>query len=433
MHDVIRHLLLDVFNQDFSKIRDAGEFHRVFFAKKLALSDLKKISAAVRGSQISLDGEAIPAAIMIPGRSPGLSPFAVVAQLHGNEPAGNAGIALAMALSQMGQLTRDVIGVIGNPLAAGQYFEAWSAHPNARQETRDAYRCGLDEQGNLLPDMNRIPVDFMERDPAIPNIKRAQELYLLGQHISGVADIHSARGHMVCITDYKYEKHLKHCPIRDVLTGLADAISAHASAAVTVRTLKTTLATLPNIESQTGIEAGSHEEESAPFVAASFTLSLLHTLGLTKMPPFYDKEDGVFNRYAVRPRITYADLIIEGKLQADDLVYMAKELPPLTSPPPAGGINKNSPPASGGTTGGNIVEYQYEEMEAVKKGQVVAVAKPSGALFRAPYDFSGIFWSKSGALYDKDPSVGPWPVKADKLASTKFCFPCDVSRWEINS
>lgn len=408
MQDTIRHLLLDVFNQDFSKIRDAGEFHYAFFKKKLALADLKKISAAVRNSQISLDGQAIPAAIMIPGRAPGLSPFAIVAQLHGNEPAGNAGIALAMALSQAGTLERDVIGVIGNPLAAGQYFEAWAQNPGARQETRDCYRCGLDKNGNLLPDMNRIPVDFMERDPAVPNIKRAQELYALGRNICGIADIHSARGHMVCITDYKYEKHLKHCPIRDVLVGLADAISAHASAAVTVRTLKTTLATLPNIESQTGIEAGSHEEENAPHVAASFTLSLLHTLGLTKISPLFDKENGVFNCYTVKPRITYADLAMEGKLQPDDRVYMAKE------------------------SGGKIAEHQYEEMEAIKKGQVVAVARPSGTLFRSPDDFSGIFWSKAQALYDKDPTVGPWPVNADTLAATKFCFPCRVSKKTID-
>lgn len=406
MQDTIRHLLLDIFNQDFAT---PGEFHRRFFERTLSLADLKKVSAAVRNSRISLDGETIPAAVMIPGRSPGLSPFCIVAQLHGNEPAGNAGILLAMALSQAGQLERDVIGVIGNPLAAGQYFAAWEKHPGARQETRDCYRCGLDKNGNLLPDGNRIPVDFLERDPAEPHIKRAQELYLIGRHISGVADIHSARGHMVCVTDYKYEKHLKHCPIRDVLVGLADAISAHASAAVTVRTLKTTLAALPNIESQTGIEAGSHEEESAPHVAASFTLSLLHTLGFTKMPPLFDKEDGMFNRYEVKPRLTYADLVMEGKLQPDDKISMAKE------------------------TGGKIADYQYEEMEAVRKGQIVAVARPSGAIFRAPYDFSGIFWSKPQALYDKDPTVGPWPVAADKLSAVKFCFPCEVSPWKISA
>lgn len=406
MQDTIRHLLLEIFNQDFAK---SGEFRKRFFDKTLTLADLKKVSATVRKSRILLDGEAIPAAILIPGKSPGLKPFCIVAQLHGNEPSGNAGILLAMALSQAGALERDVIGVIGNPLAAGQYFEAWEKNPAARQETRDCYRAGLDDKGNLLPDGNRIPVDFMDRDPSQPNIKRAQELYLVGQHICGIADIHSARGHMVCITDYKHEKDLKHCPIRDVLTGLADAISAHASAAVKVRTLKTTLAALPNIESQTGIEAGSHEAPDAPAIAASFTLSLLHTLGFTNMPPLFDKENGLFNNYAVRPRITYADLVAEGNLQPEDKVYMAKEL------------------------GGAISEYQYEEMEAVKKGQVVAVAKPSGAIFRAPYDFSGIFWSKSGALYDKDPAVGPWPVAADKLREIKFCFPCDVSPWKLSS
>ena len=75
--------------------------------------------------------------------------------------------------------------------------------------------------------------------------------------------------------------------------------------------------------------------------------------------------------------------------------------------------------------------YQYDEMEAIKKGDVVAVAVPSGAVFSAPDDFSGIFFSKSATLYDKDPAVGPWPVAAEKLASIKFCYPCDVSEMRI--
>ncbi len=405
MQDTIRHLLLDIFNQDFAK---PGEFHRRFFDKTLTLADLRKISAAIGKSQISQGGETIPAAIMIPGNTPGKSPFAIVAQLHGNEPAGLAGIVMAMALSQAGALSRDVIGVIGNPLAASQYFEAWSHAPQARQETRDCYRCGLDKNGHLLPDMNRIPVDFMDRDPSAPNIRRAQELYLLGQNICGIADLHTARGNMVCITDYKHETHLKHSPIRAVLTGLADAISAHASAAVAVRTLKTTLSALPNIESQTGIEAGTHEAPDAPYIAASFILSLLHTLGYTKIPPLYDKENGIFQNYAVKPKISYADLMVEGTLQPHDKIYMAKAVD------------------------GKIIDHQYEEMEPIRKGQIVAAARPSGALLKAPFDFSGIFLSKSAALYDKDPAVGPWPVAADKLATTKFCYPCNVSEWKIS-
>ena len=62
----------------------------------------------------------IPAACALEARS---APFAILAQIHGNEPAGLAGILLAMALAEAGKLERDVIGVIGNPLAAEQYFE----------------------------------------------------------------------------------------------------------------------------------------------------------------------------------------------------------------------------------------------------------------------------------------------------------------------
>ncbi len=102
--------------------------------------------------------------------------------------------------------------------------------------------------------MNRIPVDFMQRNPAVPHIARAQELFALGHYVSGIVDIHSARGNMVCITDHKHDCDLKDSPIRNILTELAEAISANASASVTVQTLKTILGPLSNIKTQTGIE-----------------------------------------------------------------------------------------------------------------------------------------------------------------------------------
>src|SRR5690606_2334955 len=130
---------------------------------------------------------------------------------------------------------------------------------------------------------------------------------------------------MVCITDHKRDEDLRYCPIRNVLTELAEAISAHASASVTVQTFKTILAPLPHIESQTGIEAGRHEDPNAPHIAASFILSLLNTVGLTSVTPLVQKEDGIFNRYSVRPRITWGDLHQEGSLAPDDHIHMAKE------------------------------------------------------------------------------------------------------------
>ena len=249
--------------------------------------------------------------------------------------------------------------------------------------------------GNLLPDMNRIPVDFQSRPPSNHHINRAQELFALGQHISGILDIHSARGNMVCITDHKRDADLKDSPIRAVLIGLADAISANASAKVTVKTLKTILMPLPNIESQTGIEAGRHESPDAPRNAAvSFTLSLLQaTLGLTPVKPLYKNETGSFERYTVQPRLTYADLAHD-KPRTDDRVFMAKACTTIEDIPRNSSrvILRKKDSSYGLQTALEFLVnpagelqfavYQYDEMEAIKKNQVVAVAVPSGAAFR---------------------------------------------------
>ena len=37
----------------------------------------------------------------------------------------------------------------------------------------------------------------------------------------------------------------------------------------------------------------------------------------------------------------------------------------------------------------------------------------------------------SAALYNKDPAVGPWPVAAAQLATTKFCYPCKVKKEKL--
>ena len=432
-------LLTELFNYDFSLGTDTADLRTHFFSKTLSVSDLHKICSTVCAQQVTLGGHTIPAAMLIPGKEHD-APFAILAQLHGNEPAGLAGITLAMALAEMGQLEQDIVVAIGNPLAANQYFEHRLAHPHARQETRDAYRCGLSEDGILLPDMNRIPVDFRTRDAKDHHTKRAQELFAMGENICGIADIHSARGNMLCVTDYKHESELKGSPIRAVLTGLAEAISANASATVTVQTLKTILMPLPNIKYQVGIEAGRHEALDAPFNAATFTLSLLHTLGMTHVKPIFTEENNLFDGYAVQPRITYADLDYGNSLRADDHVYMATECHALSSVPARSDsvIVKHS---DGTYAIQSVVDFtdkpagtmefaifQYDEMEAIAKDHVVAVAIPSGTTFKTKSAFSGIFLSKSGALYDKDPSVGPWPVAAANIGNVKFCYPCNVSK-----
>ncbi len=429
-------LLRDIFNHDFACISSEAEFSRVFFAKTLTQSDMRKTSAYVCAQHVTLEGTAIPAAMRIRGKAHG-APLVILAQLHGNEPAGLAGILLAMALAEAGLLERDIIAAIGNPLAATQYFESLAAHPHTRQETRDAFRCGLSDSGTLLPDMNRIPVDFLTREASDHHTIRARELHALGLNAQGILDIHSARGNMLCITDHKHDAELKDSPIRALLTGLADAIAAHASATVSVQTLKTILHPLPNIKYQVGIEAGRHEAPDAPYNAASFTLSFLHTIGWSEIPPLYKGENGIFEGYAVQPRITYADLDYGDTLRPDDKVYMATPCQSVASVPDRsdtvivkheGHYQLQSLAEFTAKPAGTMeyAIYQYDEMEAIAAGHTVAVAIPSGTEFRTKTAFSGIFLSKSGALYDKDPAVGPWPVGADKISNIKFCYPCIV-------
>ena len=442
----IRHLLQNIFNCDFSALKAPDAVKKHFFDKKLTLSDLAKVSQFLQDKQTTLGGMAIPACFLIKGNS-SHTPFAIMTQLHGNEPAGLAGVLLAMALSEAKLLERDVVAVLGNPLAARQYFEAYAQNPRARQETRDAYRCGLADDGGLLPDMNRIPVDFMERTADTHHIKRAQELYTMGLNICGILDIHTARGNMVCITDHKYDKDLLHSSIRAVLLDLADAIAANASASGNkLVTFKTIVSPLSNIEHQVGIEAGRHESEDAPHIAAAYTLSLLYQIGYTKVTPLENvKDDGIFDGYHVKPRITYADLKGIEAVQPDDIVYMAKACANAEAIPPSASQVIVRKKGKGNhfalqtalefivNPAGMICYtlHQYEEMEAVNKGDVLAVAIPSGAALKAPDDFSGIFWSKAARLYDKDPAVGPWPLAADKLATTKLCYPCEVSKVQL--
>ncbi|NBX03798.1 MAG: hypothetical protein EBR02_07060 [Alphaproteobacteria bacterium] len=440
---VIAQTLNSIFPKDFSTCKNAGDFRTRFFEHELSISDLQKAFDVVAESSVTLGGKKIEGAILIEGKERCDAPLAILAQLHGNEPAGQGGILLAMALSQAGLLERDVIGVAGNILAAKQYYEAYAANPRARQETRDAFRCGLAEDGSLLPDLNRIPVDFLTNGKTDAHTLRARALWEIGQHVSAFIDIHSARGNMVCITDHKRDADLKLSPIRSVLVGLADAISANASASVTVKTLKTILFPQKNILCHLGIEAGRHEMPDAPGIAAAFTLSVLYTQGLTKVLPILDHEDGIFEAYNVRPRITYADLKRKGDVQPDDKIYMVQKCTKMDAIP-ARSDRVVMKKKDGTYVVQTILEailtpkgemqyaiFQYDEMEEIKKGAVVGLAVPSGATFSTTETFSGIFFSKSGTLYDKDPAVGPWPVPASSLATTKFCYPCDVSEIKI--
>ncbi|MBY0406794.1 MAG: hypothetical protein K2Q01_03820, partial [Rickettsiales bacterium] len=299
----------------------------------------------------------------------------------------------------------------------------------------------LSPEGTLLPDMNRVPADFLTRENADAHITRCRELHVLGLNAGGILDIHTARGNMCCITDHRTDSELKFSPIRALLLELADAIAANASTtaspSTTVQTWKPIFHAMPNIRYQVGIEAGRHEAPEAPYNAAQFALAFLHATGWTELAPKNANPSPVFEGYHVRPRITYADLAYGDTLRPEDKIYMARPCQSLASVPEHSDTvivkqdgnyalqtvaEFTKKPA--GTM--EYALYQYDEMEPIPAGQVVAVAVPSGTTFATKNSFSGIFLSKSGALYDKDPSVGPWPVPADKLASVKFCYPCDV-------
>src|SRR4051812_29944673 len=102
-------LLRTIFNHDFSDCGETATFHDRFFAKTLTLHDLRAVCEAVCAGHITLGGRTIPAVLRIPGRQSDDAPFMLLAQLHGNEPAGLAGILLAMALSAAGKLERDCL------------------------------------------------------------------------------------------------------------------------------------------------------------------------------------------------------------------------------------------------------------------------------------------------------------------------------------
>lgn len=439
----IRHLLTEIFNTDFSKSKNSNQLLENFFEPTITIADLKKVHDLVAHSTYSVNGKAISGALRI-GSNSKETPFAILAQIHGNEPCGLAGFLMAMALNEAKLLTRDVLCIIGNTLAAEQYFYAYQEAPKARQEIRDSYRCGLGDGGVLLPDMNRIPSDFMERKPDTHHIRRAQELFALGEQVFGILDIHSARGNMLCITDHKHNSELSHSPIRAVLLELAEAISAHSSSgAQTVKTFKTIMQPLPNIKYQVGIEAGRHEAIDTPAHAALFTLSMLHAIGISKAKPVDKKESGIFDCYHVAPKWNYSDLIASGELQPDDKIYMC--IPCMSE----GAIPKRSDRVVVKKKDGEYLLqtimqymvkpqgeieyaiYQYDEMETLHESAVVAVAVPSGVTFKAPKTAAGIFFSKSASLYDKDPAVGPWPLTPAQIETTKFCYPCDVKQEKL--
>lgn len=370
-------LLTAIFSHDFTEV-SAEDFTNKFTEKTLTIGDLELVHSLInRSSYRGIDG------VLKIGE--GKNPIMLMTQLHGNEPAGLAAILYAIALFKAGLLEKPILAVLGNNLAAEQYFKKLDRKP---QETRDVYRRGTGEDGFPLADMNRVPSNFRSESPKhSAAIKRWQELDHIADKSCGVIDIHSARGNMVCITDSSDDKMLKHSPIRNILVGLSEAIGS----ATETSTFKTILSEKENLQFLFGIEAGTHEDKNAFRISAEFIAALLYNLEATKLKPEQD-DDGIFYNYKVGNKISFSDL--EGSPKEDEEFSSVK---------------------------------QFEEMEAIQAEQILATGD-KGTELRAKFAFSALFVTKSKDKFS-DPAIGLYPTKD---LSTKFCYPCEVSEMKID-
>lgn len=385
-------LLQEIFNTDFSQLNNGEDVKKAFFAKTLTIDDLRKAHDFLSDITTEIDGKPIGSCIPI-GESKGEPYFILLSLLHGNEPAGLAGILYAFALNEAKLLDKAIMCVVGNNLASKQYFKVMETESDQPQQTRDYYRRGLDEAGEPLPDMNRFPAGFEDAEPDNYHARRLQELDYLADHGQGVIDIHSARGNMVCVTDSSNDSLLKGTSIKAILVGLTEAIGS----ATATSTYKTVAGKKPNIIHQYGIEAGTHEDPNSIKIAAEWTCSMLYSLGLTKVEPLHTSDDNKFYEYRVKEKLNFSDFETSAKIPAGETFITVKD----------------------------GKEYQYDEMEEVQAGQVVALSSPSGIELSAAYKFSGIFVTKSSKLFN-DPAIGLYPVTTEQL-DTKFCYPCIVS------
>ena len=394
-------LLRAIFGHDFSAFKKPETFRHEFFRKHLSLDDLEMVHNTMKESHFKLAGKKIDSAFLIgPAAAMDQPPLMLMAQMHGNEPAGLAGVLYVLALSSAGLLRQLVIAVIGNDLAANQYFDAWAGNPVARQETRDVFRRGIGKDGQPLPDMNRIPNNFRELDPATSHeAKRWQELDLIADNTIGILDIHTARGDMVCLTESSDNSLLMNSPIKNILEGLTEAIGA----ATDSSTFKTVAGVKPNIKYQFGIEAGTHEDDLSYRRAAEFTATLLYNIDVSEVPP--PPREGKFYQYKVVGIIKFSDLKSSAKIPPGEMFYTAK------------------------VVDGKIQIYQYLEFESIYADQIVAISVPSGIELRSPSNFSCLFITKSAELYS-DKAIGLYPVSTNEMA-TKFCYACEVKEIDI--
>ena len=399
-----RQLLQKIFETSFVNCVNGKTLNKRFFSKKLTLKNLKIAHDFLQSRTANFNGVEIEAAhrINTSNHPDDEQAFMLLVQLHGNEPSGLAAFLYALALRQAGLLKKPVLAVIGNPLAAKQYFAHYAEHPKSPQEDRDAFRRGVDENAELLADMNRIPTNFRQLNPeAAHYVKRWQELDFMSENVTGILDIHSARGDMVCVTDSSDNSLLLNTNIRNILVGLTEAIGT----ATASETFKTVAGKKPNIKYQFGIEAGTHEDPKSFQHASEFTAAFFSNIGISDASPLMKNDNGTFYEYQVMPKLSFADLVPTEPIVETDIFITVKE------------------------TENNLLPYQYKEMQKIKAGEILALSTTSTTRLSAPFSFSTLFITKSAEVYS-DPAIGLYPVPAHKM-DTKFCYPCVVKKIKI--
>lgn len=427
-------LLSTLFGNDILHESDTTALTEHLLRVQFGREQLQAVHDFVARQSVTVDGQTIPAVLELPATEPSHEVMGLIAQLHGNEPAGLAAIAFAMALWRKQLLNATVYCIIGTPLAARQYFEAWQRDPLAIQESRDGFRRGYDTSGQLLRDPNRIPADFRDH-PEGPHNARAIALEALADRFTVTLDIHSARGDLICVTEYTELKHLLYSPIRNVLAELASNIGSHASAC----TFKTLLLKKPHIRALTGIEAGRHEDPASPTRAIAFTHALMFNLGLTTVAPaatYRQSETHAFALFQVGSTLNFSQLqkMVKAPGKNDDRYYTVKpsnyeqaktaEAPEVIVRHADCSLELRQLAEVSEQEESRVAYrlHQFAELEEVYEGDVVAVAIPSGIELKAPTDFYALFVAKSAALYN-DKAAGVLPIATSALEQ-KFCYPC---------
>lgn len=323
-------LLKLFYDTDFSEYTGRPIFVLLdhFKSRRFSVDDLSRVFDFLQQQSVNVIDKkgkphSIPAVFQVGKKNNNEKPLMVMAGLHGNEVAGLASFLLLMALDQAGFLNKPVYAAAGSPYAISQYFSSWKQDSTSPQYMRDSYRGGVNKNGGLLPDPNRVPADLMISKSNAEHIKRAKQLVYLAGNASGVIDLHTARGDMCCVTEYTDPKLLQYSPIRVFLTGLLEGIGNYNGSNITLdEYLMRKYPDIPMI----GIEAGTHEDPAAPLKASMFVFNMLPHFQCVLPEKLHDHlhDSGRFTEYKVRNRLSFANLEKTGAVTLDDLVYSAR-------------------------------------------------------------------------------------------------------------